>query len=136
MSVTLTVTLYVPRVSGLQLKTPVLELIEAPDGNPESREKIRELLSGSVAIAVNERRTFLLIALFPIGESIGALLTGGPPVEDVELVDEVVLPDVEDVDVVPDVVELEVVEVEPDVEDVDVVPEVEVVELLEVVLDV
>ena len=111
LSVTLTVTLYVPRVSGLQLKTPVLELIEAPDGNPESREKIRELLSGSVAIAVNERRTFLLIALFPIGESVGALLAGGPPVDDVEL-DELVL-EVDEVELV------ELVELDDEVEDVE-----------------
>src|SRR5512144_1342527 len=72
LSVTRTVSVYVPGVVGVQVNTPVEELIDAPAGKPASSEKVRVWpASGSVAVAVNVNRFPSVTVLFPIVSSTG-----------------------------------------------------------------
>src|SRR5947207_11793 len=62
---------------GVQVNTPLVELIDAPPGAPGSSEKVNICagMSGSVALAVKVRRVFSFTDCDPIGASTGALLT-------------------------------------------------------------
>src|ERR1051326_2767575 len=78
LSVTRTVKLFVvpPCDSlGVQVNTPLVGLMLAPAGAPESREKVNWFagISGSLALALKVSRTPSLAVLFPIEVSTGGL---------------------------------------------------------------